>query len=168
MASLYNSSRTSYDDPGGPPPGSPPTLKYEGPWLSTQIMISSSIGMVSLLIFSYCRTRWPLLFAPRTKLKGFSPHEAHAHGAFFGWILPTLKVSEYSVLQIVGLDAAVLLNFFKMSFYLFSLCSAFAITILMPVNLKNNIGIGDEDDEDTDWPTLLLPDKSPPRRPDWF
>jgi hypothetical protein len=143
MASLYNVSRTSYDDPGGPPPGSPPTctplliclslsvllfilssVKYEGPWLSTQIMISSSIGMVSLLIFSYCRTRWPLLFAPRTKLKGtqlrylsrvllrrnllgFSPHEAHAHGAFFGWILPTLKVSEYSVLQIVGLDAAV-------------------------------------------------------------
>lgn len=80
--------------------------------------------MTSLFIFSYCRTRWPLLFAPRTKLKGtqfrslfeflheenfsgFSPHEAHAHGAFFGWILPTLRVSEYTVLQIVGLDAAV-------------------------------------------------------------
>ncbi|KAF8496414.1 hypothetical protein F5888DRAFT_1794643 [Russula emetica] len=152
MASLYDFSHTSYDDPSGPPPGSPPTLKYEGPWLSTQIMISSSIGMTSLLIFSYCRTRWPLLFAPRTKLKGFSPHEAHAHGAFFGWVLPTLKVSEYSVLQIVGLDAAVLLNFFKMSFYLFSLCSAFAITILMPVNLK----------------VWVPPHKSPPKRPDWF
>ena len=25
MASLYNLSRTPYDDPGGPPPGSPPT-----------------------------------------------------------------------------------------------------------------------------------------------
>lgn len=48
------------------------SVKYEGPWLSTQIMISSSIGMVSLLIFSYCRTRWPLIFAPRTKLKGTS------------------------------------------------------------------------------------------------
>jgi hypothetical protein len=79
---------------------------------------------MSFLIFSYSRTRWPLLFAPRTKLKGtcrlllcgifynerpvgFSPHEAHAHNAFFGWILPTLRTSEYSVLQIVGLDAAV-------------------------------------------------------------
>ena len=38
---------------------------------------------------------------------GFSPHEAHAHSAFLGWILPTLRVSEYTVLQIVGLDAAV-------------------------------------------------------------
>ena len=140
MASAFN---LSYDDPSGLPPGSPPTrtciisvsllvlftfssVKYEGPWLSTQIMISSSIGITSFLIFSYYRTRWPLLFAPRTKLKGtcrllllwhilfynerpvgFSPHEAHAHNAFFGWILPTLKTSEYSVLQIVGLDAAV-------------------------------------------------------------
>ncbi|KAI0290933.1 DUF221-domain-containing protein [Multifurca ochricompacta] len=126
----------SYDEPSGPPPGSPPTLKYEGPWLSTQIFLSSSIGVTSFLVFSYCRTRWPLLFAPRTKLKGFSPHEAHTQNAFFGWILPTLMTSEYSVLQIVGLDAAVLLNFFKMSFYLFSICSVFAVTILMPINLK--------------------------------
>jgi len=38
---------------------------------------------------------------------GFSPHEAHAHQAFFGWILPTIRTSEFTVLQIVGLDAAV-------------------------------------------------------------
>ena len=38
---------------------------------------------------------------------GFSPHEVHAHSAFFGWIMPTLKTSEYTILQIVGLDAAV-------------------------------------------------------------
>jgi len=65
-------------------------------------------------------------FAPRTKLKGviddilswdghiltifcagFSPHEAHAHQAFFGWVWPTIRTSEYTILQIVGLDAAV-------------------------------------------------------------
>ena len=86
-------------------------------------MLSSSIGLFSFLVFSYCRMRWPLLFAPRTKLKGktpqnprvsanqlppgFSPHEAHAHQAFFGWILPTIRTSEFTILQIVGLDAAV-------------------------------------------------------------
>ena len=42
---------------------------------------------------------------------GFSPHEAHTHDAFIGWILPTLRTSEYSVLQIVGLDAAVVCRF---------------------------------------------------------
>ena len=85
----------------------------------------------------------------------FSPHEAHARQAFFGWILPTIRTSEFTILQIVGLDAAVvgdipaiyaqnliiipkfqLLSFFKMSFYLFSVCSIFAAAILMPINLK--------------------------------
>ena len=37
----------------------------------------------------------------------FSPHEAHAHNAFFGWVIPTIRISEFTVLQIVGLDAAV-------------------------------------------------------------
>ncbi|KAJ3839680.1 hypothetical protein F5878DRAFT_615586 [Lentinula raphanica] len=149
------------DDDNQPelPPGSPPTLKFEGPWLTTQLILSGSIGLVSFLIFSYSRTRWPLLFAPRTKLKGFSPHEAHAHQAFFGWILPTIKTSEFTVLQIVGLDAAVLLNFFKMSFYLFSVCSFFAVTALMPLNWKHNKRLGDDNDgnePDDDWNSLFV------------
>ncbi|KAH7918403.1 DUF221-domain-containing protein [Leucogyrophana mollusca] len=153
------------------PPGTPPTYKFEGPWFTTQILLSSTIGIVSFLLFSYCRSRWPLLFAPRTKLKGFSPHEAHAHQAFFGWIMPTLRISEFTVLQIVGLDAAVLLGFFKTSFYLFSVCSIFAVTILMPINWKNNIGIGggsDDDDSDwPEWPSSGFDDPKPPGR-DWL
>ncbi|KAI0029909.1 hypothetical protein K488DRAFT_55341 [Vararia minispora EC-137] len=163
------------DRPGGPPPGSPPTLKFEGPWFATQTTLAASIGIASFLIFCYCRTRWPLQFAPRTKLKGFSPHEAHAHTAFFGWIWPTLRTSEYTVLQIVGLDAAVLLNFFKMSFYLFSALSFFAIAVLMPVNVTNNIGIGDEPDDgwNTTYPSFFaLNDTTPIGQPksgrDWF
>jgi hypothetical protein len=89
------------------PPGTPPTFKFEGPWFTTQLLLASAIGLSSFFIFSYGRTRWPLHFAPRTKLKGFSPHEAHSHQAFFGWIMPTLRTSEFTVLQIVGLDAAV-------------------------------------------------------------
>jgi hypothetical protein len=42
----------------------------------------------------------------------FSPTVAHSPDAlngnrFFGWILPTLRTSEFTVLQTVGLDAAV-------------------------------------------------------------
>ncbi|KAF8218298.1 hypothetical protein K438DRAFT_1796640 [Mycena galopus ATCC 62051] len=153
--------RPFFDDPddgdggGGLPPGSPPMMKFEGPWFTTQLVMSTSIGLFSFLVFSYCRTRWPLLFAPRTKLKGFSPHEAHAHQAFFGWILPTIRTSEFTVLQIVGLDAAVLLNFYKMSFKLFSVCSFFAVTILMPINWNHNKETGDDEEwpgDDSDWP----------------
>ncbi|KAM6494958.1 protein of unknown function DUF221 domain containing protein [Amanita muscaria] len=138
------------------PPGAPPMQKFEGPWFTTQLIISASIGIVSFLLFSYCRTRWPLSFAPRTKLKGFSPHEAHSHQAFFGWLMPTIRTSEFTILQIVGLDAAVLLSFYKMSFYLFSICSFFAVAILMPLNWKRNKRIEDEwtGGDDDDWPTV--------------
>ncbi|OBZ76812.1 Calcium permeable stress-gated cation channel 1 [Grifola frondosa] len=169
---LYLSTALADPDPpddGEPtlPPGSPPMQKFEGPWFETQLVLSTAIGLTSFLVFSYCRTRWPLLFAPRTKLKGFSPHEAHAHSAFFGWILPTIRTSEFTVLQIVGLDAAVLLNFYKMSFYLFSVCSIFAATILMPINLKNNVDIGDgREDGEGDWLDAPPPDIPPER--DWL
>lgn len=130
------------------PPGTPPTREFRGPWLSTQLSLACTIGMVSFLVFCYCRTRWPLVYAPRTKLKGFSPHDAHAYTSFFAWVLPTIRTSEFTVLQTVGLDAAVLLNFFKMSFQLFTLASILALCILMPVNYRNNIGLDDEDDDD--------------------
>lgn len=35
-----------------------------------------------------------------------------------------------------------------MSFYLFSVCSIVAVLVLMPINLKNNLGIGGDDDPD--------------------
>ncbi|KAI5886540.1 DUF221-domain-containing protein [Schizophyllum commune H4-8] len=155
------------------PPGSPPTRTFEGPWFQTQLTISCALGFSSFIIFSYCRTRWPILFAPRTKLKGFSPHEAHeapgptvpsaAHPfawlfAPFAWIGPTIRTSEYTVLQIVGLDAAVLLSFFKMCFYLFASASVFAVAVLMPINFQNNKDLlddGDDGDPNDDWPYLL-------------
>ncbi|KZV64260.1 DUF221-domain-containing protein [Peniophora sp. CONT] len=164
---LFGDGDDDGDGGGGAPPGSPPTMKFEGPWFATQITISTALGASAFLIFCYCRTRWPLLFAPRTKLKGFSPHEAHAHTAYLGWLWPTLKTSEYTVLQIVGLDAAVLLSFFKMSFYLFSTLSLFAVAVLMPVNVKNNIGIGDEPDDgwNSTQPVGFAPNTTVPAQP---
>ncbi|KAF8066835.1 hypothetical protein FPV67DRAFT_1416983 [Lyophyllum atratum] len=177
MSSFFLAFLDDGDDGGKLPPGAPPmrkhvlisTEKFEGPWFTTQLTISATIGILSFLIFSYCRTRWPLLFAPRTKLKGFSPHEAHAHQAFFGWIMPTIRTSEFTVLQIVGLDAAVLLNFFKMSFYLFSVCSLFALTILMPLNWKHNKELDPDDDDwpgDEPWPTFRSSFEPPRNRTD--
>ncbi|KAF8901139.1 hypothetical protein CPB84DRAFT_1708514 [Gymnopilus junonius] len=177
MASNLLAALLDDDDGGTLPPGSPPTLKFEGPWFTTQLTISLSVGLVSFFLFSYCRTKWPLVFAPRTKLKGFSPHEAHAHQAFFGWIMPTVRTSEFTVLQIVGLDAAALLNFFKMSFYLFSVCSMFAVFVLMPINWKHNKDLDDDDDwpgDPEDWPSIFsakFADPPPSNHtvpPDWL
>ncbi|CDZ98226.1 Uncharacterized conserved protein [Phaffia rhodozyma] len=109
-----------------PAPGIPSDDRFEGPWFQTQ-----------------------------TKLKDFFPSEAHLHDprGFFSWILPTLRTSEFTVLQCVGLDACVLLSFFKMSFFFFLTCALAAAGVLMPFNLKVHGSVDSEPDDDTDDPT---------------
>ncbi|ORX34475.1 hypothetical protein BD324DRAFT_636070 [Kockovaella imperatae] len=139
---------------GGAPPGSPPTQKFEGPWFSTQMILALSIGVTSFLVFCFLRTKWDVVYMGRTKLKDFSPTPAHEpdahHGRFFGWILPTLRTSEFTVLQTVGLDAAVLLNFYRMAFFLFTLLACLAGVVLMPLNLFRHGSTDSEYDPPTD------------------
>ncbi|KAG8861325.1 hypothetical protein FRC20_011487 [Serendipita sp. 405] len=144
---LFMREMSLFDDGPSVPPGSPPTIKYTGPWLQTQLTISLAIGISAFLTFSYCRTRWPILFAPRTKLKDFSPHEAHMHSRFFSWIIPTVRTPELVILQIVGLDAAVLLTFFKMAFFLFSFGSIFALFVILPLNIYMHVSDGNDPDD---------------------
>ncbi|KAJ1305006.1 hypothetical protein OPQ81_000049 [Rhizoctonia solani] len=146
-------------------PGTPPTQKFEGQWFTTQLTLSLGIGLGSFLIFSLCRNRWPILFAPRTKLKGFSPHEAHTNHSFAAWIIPMWRTSEFTVLQTVGLDAAVLLSFFKMSFYLFSVCSLVAICVIMPMNYSLNGKPSGDPDEDGSWLSTFQLLTAPPSNP---
>jgi hypothetical protein len=97
-----------------PPPGSPPdqARRYaQGNWLATQLTISLVTGLVSFLAFCLVRRRAKVTYAPRTLLKGFTPHKVHDSDSLLGWVLPTLRASEFTVLQIVGLDAAVVRPF---------------------------------------------------------
>lgn len=165
---------------GGAPPGSPPTRmsprvatsfahttgQFTGPWFSTQLTLSLTLGLSSFLLFCVLRTRWDVVYMGRTKLQDFSPSTAHLPSdqetqgkpgsRLFGWILPTLRTSEFTVLQTVGLDAAVLLNFFKMSFILFSLCSVLAAAVLMPYNFMRHGSTDAEPDDPTFPPNSTL------------
>ncbi|BGP27145.1 hypothetical protein JCM10295v2_006109 [Rhodotorula toruloides] len=128
---------SDHDNPGLPPGQ---LGKYQGPWFSTQLTLSLTVGMASFLVFCWLRRyeRFKVLYKPRTLLKGFSPHEVHDHESFFGWILPTLKTSEFVVLQLVGLDAAVLLSFLRTGFYFFLTCSVLAFAVLVPINYRDH------------------------------
>ncbi|MCO5565398.1 hypothetical protein L7F22_019071 [Adiantum nelumboides] len=124
------------DRDGGP--RLPPNMHYEGPWLQQQLILSASIGILSFLIFSLIRRRSPALFAPRTKLKGFAAHAKGIDDGVFSWILPTLKTDEIKILHVVGLDAAILLNFFKMGFWTFLFLSLWSCCVLIPVNYHDH------------------------------
>ena len=81
-----------------------PTVQPEPPVIARSGESASPLGAARQRFSSL--TAEPLLtifYIP----PGFSPHEVHESPSFFGWILPTLRTSEFTVLQIVGLDAAV-------------------------------------------------------------
>ncbi|GAA5944356.1 uncharacterized protein JCM15063_006571 [Sporobolomyces koalae] len=129
-------------DDGEDSPGLPggQLSKYTGPWFSTQLTLSLTIGVLSFLLFCTLRRmeKFKVLYKPRTLLKGFSPHEVHDHDSFFGWVLPTLRTSEFVVLQLVGLDAAVLLSFLRTGFLFFLTCTIVAFSVLVPINWREN------------------------------
>ena len=108
---------------GDSPLPNDPRRPFEGPWLQQQLFLSLGIGLTSLLLFSLSRRRYPTLFAPRTKLAGFTPHVANLDAGVFAWIMPTLRTPEPRILHIVGLDAAVLLAFFKTCFWVLTVLS---------------------------------------------
>lgn len=125
----------SDDNPAIPLPNQ---RAFEGPWFSQQVSLSVLIGLTSFIIFVIVRRRNAALFAPRTKLKGFSPLDDAHDAGYFGWVMPTLKTQEMRILQTVGLDAAILLNFLKMGFWLFFSLSCWCVLVLMPVNYWQN------------------------------
>lgn len=66
----------------------------------------------------------------------------------FGWIVPTWKVSDRTLLDTVGLDAVVFLDFMKTSAVFFGMCAISATVVLMPVNWTRH----GSTDSDTDVP----------------
>ncbi|CEH17155.1 Uncharacterized conserved protein [Ceraceosorus bombacis] len=107
-------------------------------WLQQQLTLSLFIGIGSFLLFSLIRRKYSSVFAPRTKLKGFTPHAQGIDDGVFSWIRPTIATPESSILHIVGLDAAVLLSFFKMGFWIFAFLSIWTCGVLMPVHWHYN------------------------------
>ncbi|KAG0284408.1 hypothetical protein BGZ96_011216 [Linnemannia gamsii] len=131
-------------------PGRPASTNSTG--LKTQLAISTIIGLSSFLAFCFLRTRWTVIFAPRTKLRRHTPPVLKS--TFFGWIPELIKIPEAEVLNCVGLDAAMMLRFFEMSFKLFAICLVPGLLIVWPVNsYSTNDGrppTDTDDDADSD------------------
>ncbi|KAK0540040.1 hypothetical protein OC835_000838 [Tilletia horrida] len=133
---------------GGGGHGPLPTDKaYQGPWFSQQVELSLAIGLLSLLIFSALRRRLTVIFAPRTRLIQFAALKDHPdldiaaavqRGSIFSWIWPTLRVPDSAILHLVGLDAHILLQFHKMTFWLLVALAGWSAVVVMPVNYMAN------------------------------
>ncbi|KAI9288206.1 hypothetical protein BC943DRAFT_318002 [Umbelopsis sp. AD052] len=102
--------------------------------LSAQMITCSSVGVLCFLLFCALRTKWTILYQPRIHMKRHSPPILPT--SLFGWIIPLIRISHDEVLEKVGMDAVVMLQFLLMSFKLFAFCSFFGVTVLVPISVS--------------------------------
>ncbi|KKY39007.1 hypothetical protein UCDDA912_g00914 [Diaporthe ampelina] len=120
-----------------------------------QLVISLALGSTAFIAFCILRPRWKSLYAARRRQFGPQIGLPALPDSFFGWMPALYKITEEQVLASAGLDAFVLLAFFKLSIKLFAVLFFFAATVLEPINRKY---VPDEtapkppdDDSDNSW-----------------
>lgn len=97
----------------------------------TQLVVSLSLGIFSILLFSVLRIKWPAIFSSRSRLKNSTPPKLGK--SLFGWVLPLYKITEDEVLNLVGLDALMLIRFFKLGIKTFGILSFYGVFVLIPL-----------------------------------
>ncbi|CDS12241.1 hypothetical protein LRAMOSA04436 [Lichtheimia ramosa] len=127
-----------------PTPGTPIYSSKTPTGLTAQLLLCGSVGILSFLAFCFLRTRWISLYSPRLRMKKHAPDKLPT--SFFGWIWPLLKTPHSVVLEKVGLDAVVMLQFLLMGAKLFGLCGFFSTVVLLPISRMGGDLLGNSTD----------------------
>lgn len=99
---------------------------------TTQLVLLLVLGASTFLLFCVLRRRWPHMYAVRTlrrKQVGRRPLPTH----LFAWVPRVWAISDEEVLEYSGLDAYVVLCFFKMGVKIFSVLALVGLLVLSPV-----------------------------------
>ncbi|KAI8070476.1 hypothetical protein BC940DRAFT_339916 [Gongronella butleri] len=100
--------------------------------MPVQLALCSIAGLACFILFCFLRVRWPAMYAPRLNMKKHAPQPLP--NSFLGWIVPVLRTPHAVVLEKVGLDAVVMLQFLLMAAKLFGLCGFFGTVVLYPIS----------------------------------
>ncbi|KAI9245779.1 hypothetical protein BY458DRAFT_528469 [Sporodiniella umbellata] len=120
------------EDEEEPLPGSPAQTSKSPTGFTTQLILCSCVGSICFLLFCFLRVRWRNIYSPRLRMKKHAPEQLPT--TLFGWIIPLLKTPNSVVMDKVGLDAVVMLQFLLMSVKLFSFCGFFGTVVLYPIS----------------------------------
>lgn len=120
----------------------------------TQLALSVFIGVSTFLLFCFLRRRWPHLYAVRTLRKSLI-YNRRLPNNLFKWVPAVLRISEDELLECSGLDAYVVLAFFKMGVATFLLLLLIALLVLSPVRYYFT---GNYDQDGVSWLDVQLRD----------
>lgn len=98
----------------------------------TQLVLSLAIGISTFILFCFLRRRWPHMYAVRTLRKNLV-RQRMLPDHLFKWVGAVLAISDEEVLEYSGLDAFVVLTFFKMGIMVFLPLAALGGGVLSPI-----------------------------------
>lgn len=102
--------------------------------LMKHLLISLSICILEILLFSYIRTCFRYIYQP--SVNDLSPADSECSRTF-GWFVTAWKQSSSSYLD-TGLDSYFFLRFIDLLLFFFITCGVFNIVVLIPVNYSGN------------------------------
>lgn len=89
-------------------------------------------GCIIILLFSLLRPHFQSTYSPKMRLKVCRPPPLPV--SLFGWINTVYALEESYILNNVGLDAVMLLRFYKFGMYVFGILSFVGLLVIAPVN----------------------------------
>jgi hypothetical protein len=99
--------------------------------------------LVSLLIFSFLRNKFPRIYTPRLLLNGLDSSIGRLPNNLLGWLVPAFRVKDEELLGYLGLDALMFLRLLRLGFMFGILILPYGLIVTLPVNYHG--GVSDTD-----------------------
>ena len=108
-----------------------------------QVAIALFLGLAAFSVFCVLRKKYPRIYSANTTHANLKYVHSFLRqklpplpNSLLGWIPVVFRINEAQVLELAGLDAVVVLGFFKMSIRALAVCVLFALTVISPVRYK--------------------------------
>lgn len=143
MASIFESARLNFRDQPDflhstlgqalQNPFGATTLQANTLWIA----LSASFGSMLLvtILFSLVRPHNTVVYAPKSKHADEKHRPPKISSAPLAWVAPVTRTKEETLIEKIGLDAAIFLRFLKMCRNMFATLALFGCLILVPVHV---------------------------------
>lgn len=107
--------------------------------LAVTSITNGFILLVSLLIFSLIRNKFPRVYTPRLLLNGLDSSIGQLPNNLLGWLVPAFRVKDEQLLRCLGLDALMFLRLLRLCFILGVVFLPYGLLVVLSVNYYGGI-----------------------------
>src|SRR6266498_1796621 len=116
----------------------------------SQLGINLTLGLGTLVLFSFLRPRNGLVYAPKQFISIDKQPPKIEENKLWGWVKPVLETEESLLVKKIGLDAVMFLRFIKLCRNVFLCLFVLGACIIIPINFygayrDNNFSIPSQD-----------------------